>query len=198
MATASDREDVETAGRRIAQSLADLAPWLRGWGFVPLQLPADGFDDAERETLTADEGSYRCPDMESHILNAHRVRESRQALLDTGSLSTRDIARGRGCSLNTVQRQIQRSRRRNELVAVAVSGELRVPAVLLDDAFDVRTVWRPVIAVLREARLNDWAVWRWIARPNAGLSGRIAADLIETDAEHVYGAARRRMIQATS
>ncbi len=198
MSATLDQGEAEMAGRHMARSLADLAPWLRGWGFVPMKPNTDGLGDADTETLIADEGRYRCPDMESRILNAHRVHESRQGLLDTGSLSTRDLARGRNCSLNTVQRQIQRSCKRNELVVVTVSGEIRVPAVLLDDAFDVRTVWRPVITELREARLNDWAIWRWIARPNAGLSGKIAADVIETDTEHVYEAAHRRMIQATS
>ena len=54
-----------------------------------------------------------------------------------------------------------------------------------------------MIAALTQARLSDWGKWGWIARPKAGLSGRIAAEVIDTNPERVHAAARRRVIQST-
>ena len=195
-------DDVAQAGLQMAENLAGLAPWLREWGFVPaLDCTSDiaGQEpDASAVTLRLDVSRYRVPSVETLLVNADRVHTARQALLDTGSLSAKDLAGVRRCSLNTAHKQIQRACKRDDLVTVAVSGEVRVPAVLLDEALDVRTVWQPVIAKLREARLGDWAIWGWIARPNAGLSGQIASEVIEANPERVYAAAHRRMVQATS
>ena len=198
MATPSQRDDVAQAGRQVAERLVDLTPWLQGWGLVPVRRDADATGKGGIDDVLVDDRHYRCPSTETLILNAQRVRLARQELLDMGSLSTKDLAAARDCSLNTVHKQIQRACKRDELIAVTVSGEIRVPAVLLDDALDVRPAWQPVISVLKEARLSDWAIWGWIARPNAGLSGQVAADVIDADPERVYAAAHRRMVQATS
>ena len=70
-----------------------------------------------------------------------------------------------------------------------------MPAVLLDEALEVREDWTPVVSMLREAGMNGWGIWRWIAEANAGLSGEIAADVIETNPDRVYAAAERRAAQ---
>ena len=79
-----------------------------------------------------------------------------------------------------------------------ISGRIHIPAVLLDDACHARSEWKPVIAALTESPMTDWAKWGWIAGPNAGLSGEIAAEVIETNPQRVHAAARRKVIQETS
>ncbi len=198
MAAALERDDASQVGKQAVELSAAAMPWLRDWGFIPLRAPSDAEGEGDVNDLLVDDRHYRCPDTETLIINAHRVRAARQALLDTGSLSVKELAAGRRSPPNTIRKQIQRACKRNELISVTVSGEVRVPAVLLDEALDVRSVWWPVIAHLRDARLSDWAIWGWIARPNGGLSGQVAAEVIKENPERVYAAAHRRMAQAIS
>ena len=165
--------------------------WLIQWG-----LADPSATDADEAILGAVGDRYQRPDQETRLLNACRVHAARQALVDQGTYTVKEIARALDRSVNTVHKQIQRARIRSEVLTVAVNGETHVPEVLLDDGLDLSREWRPVISTLREAGMGDWGIWRWIAEPNAGLSGEIAAEVIGTDPERVYGAARRRASQA--
>ena len=196
MTTALKHDEAARAGQQMAENLAGAAPWLREWGFIPTHDHAAGAGNDMDMRLNIDR--YRVPDVETLLVNAHRVRVARQALLDSGAISAKDWAAVRGCSLDTAHKQIRRAYKRNEIVTVTTSGEVRVPAVLLDEALDVRDVWQPVISSLREARLTDWSIWGWMVRPNAGLSGEVAAEVIASDPDRVYSAAHRRMVRDTS
>ena len=146
--------------------------------------------------MLGDVGStYERPDPETRLLNASRVRAARQALVDLGTFSISEIARTRQVAANTVHKQVQRACERGEMLTVTLNGERHVPVVLLDEALDVRREWQPVISTLLGAGMSCWGVWRWMATPNAGLSGDIAAEVIETRPERVYAAARRRADQ---
>ena len=70
--------------------------------------------------------------------------------------------------------------------------------MLLDDTCDTRPEWQPVITALTQTGMTDWAKRGWITRPNAGLSGEIAAEVNETNPQRVHAAARRKVIQETS
>ena len=199
MASGLERDDVALVGRQMAEHLVETESWLREWGFLPVRMRAGEVTERHGEPDAADvlidDSRYRIPNMETLIVNACRVRAARQALLDTGSLSAKELAGVRGCSAGTLHKQIQRSAKRGELFTVTVAGELRIPAVLLDEAADFRADWKPVISELCDAGMSSWSIWGWIAEPNAGLSGEIAAEVIETDPERVLSAARRSAIQ---
>ena len=171
---------------------ADVADeWLIQWGLADPSAAV-----AEEAVLGAVGDRYRRPDPETRLLNACRVHAARQGLVDQGTYTVKEIAQTLDRAVNTVHKQVQRARKRSELLTVAVNGETHMPEVLYDDGLDVRREWQPVISVLRDIGMGDWGIWRWIAEPNAGLSGEIAAEVIRTDPERVYEAARRRASQA--
>lgn len=176
--------------------------WLIQWGFAepaPNRGTSRQIDEAEPTSgavLGVVGDRYRRPDPETRLLNACRVHAARQALVDQGTYTVKEIAQTRGSSVNAVHKQVQRARKRSELLTVAVNGETHLPEVLFDNGLDVRREWKPVISALREAQMSDWGIWRWIAEPNSGLSGEIAAEVIKTDPERVNEAARRRAVQS--
>ena len=141
---------------------------------------------------------HRRPDPETLLINAYRVYRARRALIDQGTVTINKIAATHRCHPSTARRRIQRACERNELFTVRVSGQIHIPAVLLDNACDARSEWQPVLAALAGSRMTDWAKRGWIAGPNAGLSGEIAAEVIETNPQRVRSAARRKVIQETS
>ena len=148
---------------------------------------------------TAEPGDHhRRPDPEILLINAYRIYRARRALIDQGTVTINKIAAAHRCHPSTARRRIQRACDRNELFTVRVSGQIHIPAVLLDNACDARSEWQPVLAALAGSRMTDWAKWGWIAGPNAGLSGEIAAEVIETNPQRVRSAARRKVIQETS
>ena len=137
-------------------------------------------------------------DQEARLLNAHRVHVGRQALIDRGTFTVKEIAATLDRRVNTVHKQIRRACERGALFTVIVNGETHVPAVLLDEALEVRREWQPVVSVLGDAGMSGWGIWRWIVEPNAGLSGEIAAEVIATNPERVHAAAQRRAAQITT
>lgn len=135
---------------------------------------------------------------ETRLLNAWRMHAARQALVDQGTFTVKEIATTLGRVVNTVHKQVRRAQDRSELFTVAINGELHIPAILLDDALETRPVWQPVIEALNSVGMSAWGIWRWIAEPNAGLSGEVAAQLIESDVDRVYAAAQRRAEQTVA
>ena len=125
-------------------------------------------------------------------MNAARVQAARQALVDQGTCTVREIASMQGRPKSTVHQRVRRACSRGALFTVAFDGETHVPAVLLDAALEARACWAPVVSALGNAGMTGWGIWRWIAEPNAGLSGEIAVDVIEADPGRVYAAAERR------
>ena len=194
MKVRESERDEALGGREVADE------WLIQWGLAqPSDRSVTSRDEAVPDVgaiLGAPSGRYERPDPETRLLNASRVHAARQALVDQGTYTVKEIAQTVGRTVNTVHKQIQRARKRSELLTVAVNGETHIPEVLFDDGLDVRREWQPVISVLRDVGIGDWGIWRWIAQPNAGLSGEIAAEVIRTDPERVYSAARRRASQA--
>ena len=181
---------------------ADLLEWLEMWGMIDpshtrLSTQCSG-GDPDPQGSSADAGDrQRRPDPEVLLINAFRIFRSRRALIAQGTVTVSDIAAAQRCHPSTARRRLQRASERDELFTVRLNGRIHVPTVLLDDRCYPRPEWQPVIAALTQARLNDWAKWRWIAGPNAGLSGQIAAEMIDTDLERVHSAALRRVIQST-
>ncbi len=188
----------------VGDQVADCVRWLTMWGFaIPDSAPAGPRSRSRRgerqssaaEVLGSVGDRYQRPDPEILLLNASRVHAGRQALVDQGTYTVGEIASTRNRPRNTVHKELQRACGRGALVTVAVNGEKHVPAVLLDEALEVREDWAPVVSALRDAGMTGWGIWRWIAEANAGLSGEIAVDVIETDPDRVYAAARRRAAQ---
>ena len=201
--------DVRTLLTRDAAQAGDaeLLEWLSMWGMIdPSQAQTNLHVDARRSEGAPDPSAasgetadyHRRPDPEVLLINAYRIYRARRALIAQGTVTVSDIATAHPCHPSTARRRIQRACDRDELFTVRVSGRIHVPAVLLDDTCHARPEWQPVIAALAQTGMTDWAKWGWIARPNAGLSGQIAAEVIGSNPERVYSAARRRVIQATS
>ena len=186
---------------------AELVEWLSMWGMIdPSHAETDLHGRPQRpggepepQGVSGQAGDHhRRPDPEILLINAYRIFRARRALIDQGTVTVNDIAAAHRCHPSTARRRIQRACDRNELFTVHISGQIHVPVVLLDDACHARSEWKPVITALTESRMTDWAKWGWIARPNAGLSGEIAAEVIETNPQRVHSAARRKVIQETS
>ena len=186
---------------------AELVEWLSMWGMIdPSQAHTNLNVDARRSEGAPDPSAasgetadyHRRPDPEVLLINAYRVYRARRALIGQGTVTVDKIAAAHRCHPTTARRRIQRACDRNELFTVRISGRIHVPAVLLDDACRPRPEWQPVIAALTESRMTDWAKRGRVAEPNAGLSGEIAAEVIETDPQRVHAAARRKTIQQTS
>ncbi|WP_420443247.1 hypothetical protein [Candidatus Poriferisodalis sp.] len=178
--------------------------WLNVWGLAGSTATPSGLSSQRHRdehefsaagALSAIGDRYQRPDPETLLLNAYRIHAGRQALVDQGTFTVKEIASTRDRPTNTVHKQIQRACERGALFTVAVNGEKHVPAVLLDEALEVREKWEPVVSTLRSAGMTGWGIWRWIAEPNAGLSGEIAADVIETNPDRVDAAAQRRAAQ---
>lgn len=181
-----------------------VADWIALWGFVdPDSAPSnlrsrqhrDEHEFSAAEVRSAVGDRYQRPDPEALLLNAVRIHAGRQALVAQGTFTVGEIATARNRPRNTVHKEVQRACERGALFTVAVNGEKHVPAVLLDEALEVREDWVHVVSALRDAGMGDWGIWGWIAEANAGLSGEIAADVIETDPDRVYAAAERRVAQ---
>ena len=200
-----DSEDPTTTTiRLVSPQVADCVQWMTLWGFAnpdasPSSLRSSQHRDEHEfsavEARSAVGDRYQRPDPEALLLNVLRIHAGRQALVDQGTYTVREIARARDRHRNTVHKEVQRACERGALFTVAVNGEKHVPAVLLDEALEVREDWVPVVSTLREAGMSGWGIWRWIAEANAGLSGEIAADVIETNPDRVYAAAERRVAQ---
>lgn len=188
----------------IRAASTQIADWMTLWGFADLDsAPSslrsrqhrDEHEFSAAEVRSAVGDRYERPDPEALLLNAARIHAGRQALVGQGTYTIGEIAAARNRPRNTVHKEVQRACERGALFAVAVNGEKHVPAVLLDEALEVREDWVPVVSALREAGMSDWGIWGWIAEANAGLSGEVAVDVIETDPDRVYAAAERRAAQ---
>ena len=187
---------------------AELLEWLSMWGMIdPSQAQPNPYvrariseaePDPQGPSSAETEDRHRRPDPEVLLINAYRIYRARQALIDQGTVTVNKIAAAHRCHPSTARRRLQRACERNELFTVRISGRIHVPVVLLDDACHARSEWQPVLAALTESCMTDWAKWGWIAEPNAGLSGEIAAEVIETNPQRVHAAARRKVIQETS
>ena len=187
---------------------AELLEWLAMWGMIdPCHAQtnrdvrargAEGEPDPQGPSSAEAGDRHRRPDPEVLLINAYRIYRARRALIDQGTVTVNKIAAAHRCHPSTARRRIQRACDRDELFTVRISGRIPIPAVLLDDACRPRPEWQPVLAALTESRMTDWAKWGWIAGPNAGLSGEIAAEVIETNPQRVHSAARRKVIQETS
>ena len=204
-----DSDARETESALPAEELGSLrvmecVAWLREWGFAagpPVgkrpQPRQPRHDSRFEDELVLDivDGHYRRPDPEARLLNAARVHEGRQALIDQGAYTVAEIARHRHQPPNSVYKQISRACGRAELFTVKFNGDKHIPAVLLDDALEARPHWRPVISALTGAGMSGWGIWHWLTEPNAGLSGETASSIIESNPDRVYAAARRRAAQ---
>lgn len=197
-----DSQDSTTSAMRLVST--QVAEWIALWGFVdPDSAPSslrsqqhrDEHEFSAAEVRGAVGDRYQRPDPEALLLNAVRIHAGRQALVDQGTFTVGEIATARNRPRNTVHKEVQRACERGALFTVAVNGEKHVPAVLLDEALEVREDWVPVVSALREAGMSGWGIWGWIAEANAGLSGEVAADVIETNPDRVYAAAQRRVAQ---
>ena len=187
---------------------AELLEWLSMWGMIdPSQAQtnlnvdargSEGEPDPQGPSSAQPGDHHRRPDPEVLLINAYRVCRARRALIDQGTVTVNEIAAAHRCHPTTARRRIQRACDRNELFTVRISGRIHVPAMLLDHRCHARPEWQPVIATLAEARMTDWAKRGWIAEPNAGLSGEIAAEVNETNPQRVHAAARPKVIQETS
>ncbi len=131
--------------------------------------------------------------VEAAIVNAERLRGLRQRLLDDGAFTIDDVARGRGATLAATRKAISRAEVAGKLVTVTADGHRLVPAIFLDEAFQLMPEWEPVFAALRAAGEVGWGQWAWCAEPTTWLDGQAPADLIASSPEVVRAAAERRL-----
>lgn len=130
------------------------------------------------------------------VEQARRLAALRASLLREGALSTAAIAEARGMTPNNARQWISRHRRSQRLFTVTHEGETLVPAFLLDEELEPKPGATEAIKALREAGEDGWALWAWFATPSAWLSGRVAAEVLDTDPELVAKSARQRAASA--
>ena len=200
-----DNEEATTQVIQLVNAqVADWVHWLTLWGLAnPDSVPPgarsrpsrDEHESSAARALFVVGDRYQRSRQEIQLLNAARIHVGRQALVDKGTYTVGEIASTQGRPRNTVHKDVQRACRRGVLFTVAINGEKHIPAVLLDEALEVRSDWAPVVSALLEAGMSEWGIWRWLVEPNAGLSGEVAADVIKENPDRVYAAAERRVVQ---
>ena len=73
---------------------------------------------------------------------------------------------------------IARHRAADRIFTVIANGDTYLPALLLDEAADVRAGTAGAIAPLKAAGLDAWALWVWFTTPSPWLDGQRPADLL--------------------
>lgn len=126
------------------------------------------------------------------VLNATRLRQARQKLVDSGALTVAELAAGRGAELNTTHQWLRRGAKTHRLLAVTTSNKTLVPLGLLDEAFDPIPAWQPVLEALHQAGESSWGAWAWIATETSWLDGQRPIDLIDSEPDLVMRAAKAR------
>lgn len=154
-----------------------------------LPYPAQVAEAATR--IVADVGRTDTRHAEAAVINAIRLRSARQSLLDSGSISVRELAEGRGRTVNATHAWLRAAKEADKLISVTVGNEALVPLVLLDAALDPIAAWEPVLRVLAGADVTAWDKWDWIESPTGWLDGDRAVDLIHSHHEVVVDAAQQ-------
>ena len=169
-------------------------------GGVTLSSLRFAIDDPTRSALIDAIASVPLPvpSTEAAVTNATRVHEFRQSLVNRGAFTVQDVAAGTGMKPGTALKWLERHVQAGRLFTVKVDGRVRVPASLLDSAFDPIKAWEPVLAALDEAEPSDWGKWAWIDSPSSLLSGEVPSEVIEVDPDRVLHAAERRVLQTQS
>lgn len=109
------------------------------------------------------------------VARAARVNAARAALLASGRCVTiEQIADASGIKVDTVATRLRRLRRRGDAIAVDQAGQLYVPTFQLDDAFQFRNEVGGVVRRLRDAGLDEWAVWDWFEVTNPWIGRTVA------------------------
>jgi len=120
------------------------------------------------------------PVVDATAIEHARLRNAvRARLLVSGtSVTPSDIASATGRSPEAVRRWIERKRKAGRLVAVTHSGDLYIPSVQLDEAFELSVTTTSVVSDLVAAGMDDWAVWTWLETPNGWLDDEHPATLL--------------------
>ena len=125
------------------------------------------------------------------VSQARRVAEKRNRLLAGGAWTVSALAEARDSSKSAVRTWLARQRSADRILSVTVRGETYVPGLLLDEAAEPYKRCETVLAPLRQAGLDPWAVWAWLDDPSPWLDGERPADLLATGAvERVASTAR--------
>lgn len=128
--------------------------------------------------------------------NARLVNAARAALLTSGTAVTvYGIAGALDKGTDTVRRWVARQRSARRLVTVTHEGQMYIPTVQLDGAFDVNDGVAEVVGRLVDHGMSGWAVWHWFESPNAWLDGDIPARLVRSGDLDAVGHAVDGMFQ---
>lgn len=121
---------------------------------------------------------------------AQRIASRRNALLASGAWTVAALAQARGTQASSVRTWIARHRAASRIFTVIVNGDTYLPALLLDEAADLRAGTAGAIGPLKTAGLDAWALWVWFTTPSPWLDGQRPAELLaDGDADRLAAAA---------
>ena len=135
------------------------------------------------------------PAIEAVVVNAVRVNQLRSELITRSmALDIDHLVRGRRTTPGAVRAWLNRNRTAHRLFSVneSESNKVLVPGFLLDEAFDPRPEWQPVIEQLDRAGEKGWGMLAWAMLPSTWLDDRAPVDVINDDPQAVLTAATRR------
>jgi len=92
---------------------------------------------------------------------------------------------------STTRTWVARRRETNQLFAVSHTGGTLIPAFQLDERGEPRTELQPILAALRNAGIDGWALWTWLTSPTSLLSGEIPEEVARSAPARALHAAQR-------
>lgn len=101
------------------------------------------------------------------------------------------MAELRGQKVSSSRAWFYRQPVKDRLFAVSHEGRAVIPGFQLTGTGDVRAELTAVIAPLREAGFEGWAIWQWLTSPTAWLSGESPENVAVNDPDRAVTAARR-------
>lgn len=131
------------------------------------------------------------------VAQAQRVAIRRDALLATPVYTYETLAQARGgAAPSSVRTWVHRNRADHAIFTVTMrDGTKILPAFQFDEHAEPaprpRPELKPILEVLVEAGVKEWALWIWLTTPTSLLSGEVPERLARSNPGRVLHAAQR-------
>jgi len=126
------------------------------------------------------------------LAQTQRLASHRDALLATPIYTHGSLCELRGDARESSTRTwLSRRKAEGRVFTVTHNGRTLIPAFQLDDRGEPRPEIQPILASLRSAGVQGWALWTWLISPTSLLSGAVPEQLVRTAPKRVLRAAER-------
>jgi len=126
------------------------------------------------------------------VAQTQRLATHRDALLATPIYTHSSLSELRGDAKESATRTwLSRRKAESKVFTVTHNGRTLIPAFQLDGQGEPRPELQPVLAALRGAGVQGWALWTWLTTPTSRLSGAVPEQLVRTAPKRVLRAAER-------